>query len=75
MTSATRRTLLAASALGAVLAPVLLAPDVYAAATTRRDLYTRSRFWALRRKTFRLEGAGRHWRVKLTKVGYLPNGP
>jgi hypothetical protein len=73
MTSATRRTLLAASALGAALAPVLLAPDVYAAATTRRDLYTRSRFWALRRKTFRLDGAGRHWRVKLTKVGNLPN--
>ena len=73
MTSATRRTLLAASALGAVLAPVLLAPDVYAATTTRRDLYTRSRFWALRRKTFRLDGAGRHWRVKLTKVGNLPN--
>ena len=75
MTSATRRTLLAASALGAALAPVLLAPDVYAAATTRRDLYTRSRFWALRRKTFRLDGAGRHWRVKLTKVGNLPNMP
>ena len=73
MTSATRRTLLAASALGAALAPVLLAPDVYAAATTRRDLYSRSRFSAMRRKSFRLEAAGRHWRVKLTKVGNLPN--
>ena len=59
--------------LGAVLAPVLIAPEVYAATTTRRDLYTRSRFSALRRKTFRLDGAGRHWRVKLTKVGNLPN--
>ena len=37
------------------LAPVLVAPEVYAATTTRRDLYTRSRFCALRRKTFRLE--------------------
>ena len=57
---------------GCALAPLLLTPDVYAAATTRRDLYSRSRFSALRRKTFRLEGAGRHWRVTLTKVGNLP---
>jgi hypothetical protein len=73
MTKTTRRSLLRASALGAALAPLLLAPEVYAAATTRRDLYARKRFSALRRKAFRLEGAGRHWRVKLTKVGNLPN--
>jgi hypothetical protein len=73
MTSTTRRALLGASALGALLGPVLLAPDVYAAATTRRDLYTRSRFTALRRKSFRLEGPTRHWRVKLTAVRNLPN--
>jgi hypothetical protein len=73
MTRTTRRTLLRASALGAVLAPLLLAPEVYAAATTRRDLYTRSRFTALRRKTFRLEGPARHWRVRLTAVRNLPN--
>jgi hypothetical protein len=72
MSRATRRTLLQAGALGAVLAPVLLAPEVYAAATTRRDLYTRSRFTALRHKAFRLEGPGRHWRVRLTRVRNLP---
>lgn len=73
MSRTTRRTLLRASALGAAVAPLLLAPEVYAAATTRRDLYTRSRFAALRRRTFRLEGPTRHWRVKLTKVRNLPN--
>jgi hypothetical protein len=73
MTSTTRRSLLRASALVAALAPVLVAPEVYAAATTRRDLYTRSRFAAMRRKTFRLEGPTRHWRVRLTKVANLPN--
>jgi hypothetical protein len=75
MTSTTRRTLLGASALGVLVGPVLLAPDVYAAATTRRDLYNRSRFAALRRKSFRLDGAGRHWRVKLTDVRNLPHAP
>ena len=73
MTSTTRRTLLRATALGVALAPVLVAPDVYAAATTRRDLYTRKRFSVLRRKSFRMEGAGRRWRVRLTDVGNLPN--
>jgi len=73
MTETTRRSLLRASALGVALAPLLLAPEVYAAATTRRDLYARKRFSALRRKAFRLEGNGRHWRVKLTKIGNLPN--
>jgi len=73
MTQTTRRALLRATAVGVALAPVLLAPEVYAAATTRGDLYTRSRFAAMRRKSFRLDGAGRHWRVKLTKVGNLSN--
>jgi hypothetical protein len=73
MTRTTRRSLIRASALGVALAPLLLAPEAYAAATTRRDLYARTRFSGLRRKAFRLEGAGRHWRVKLTKVGNLPN--
>jgi len=73
MTSTTRRSLLRATALAAALAPVLVAPEVYAAATTRRDLYARKRFSVLRRKTFRLEGEGRHWRVRLTKVGNLPH--
>jgi hypothetical protein len=73
MTSTTRRTLLRAGALGAAVVPLLVAPEVYAAATTRRDLYTRTRFAALRRKTFRLEGPTRHWRVKLLDVRNLPN--
>jgi uncharacterized protein DUF6916 len=73
MTSSTRRSLLLTGAVGLVLAPVLVAPEVYAATTTRRDLYSRSRFSALRRRTFRLDGAGRHWRVKLTRVGNLPS--
>ena len=75
MTKTTRRSLLAAGAVGAALAPILLAPEVYAAATTGRDLYSRKRFSALRRKTFRLEAAGRHWRVKLTDVQSLPHTP
>jgi hypothetical protein len=75
MTSTTRRSLLRAGSLALVLAPMLLAPEVYAAATTRRDLYARTRFAALRRKTFRLEGAGRHWRVRLTDVKNLPHTP
>jgi hypothetical protein len=73
MTRATRRSLLRATAVAAALAPVLVGPEVYAAATTRRDLYARTRFAALRRKTFRLDGAGRHWRVRLTAVRNLPN--
>ena len=73
MTVTTRRALLRATAVGAALAPLLVAPEVYAAATTRRNLYARSRFSVLRHKAFRLDGAGRHWRVTLTKVGNLPN--
>jgi hypothetical protein len=75
MTETTRRSLLRAGALGVAIAPILLAPEVYAASTTRRDLYSRKRFSALRRKTFRLDGAGRHWRVKLTEVRNLPHTP
>jgi hypothetical protein len=72
-TSATRRTLLRSAVLATALAPLLVAPEVLAAATTRKDLYTRARFAALRRRTFRLEGPGRHWRVRLIKVANLPN--
>jgi uncharacterized protein DUF6916 len=73
LTPTSRRALLGAGALGLVLAPVLVTPDALAAATTHRDLYARSRFASLRRKTFRLEGPSRHWRVRLTKVGNLPH--
>jgi len=75
MTSTTRRTLLRAAVIGTALAPVLVAPDVFAAVTTRRQLYSRPRFSALRRKTFRLDGPGRRWRVRLTAVGNLPDRP
>jgi hypothetical protein len=73
MTETSRRALLVASAWGVVAAPFVGAAGAFAAATTKRDLYARDRFTSLRRKTFRLEGAGRHWRVRLTKVGNLAN--
>ena len=73
MSDTTRRTLLRASAVGLALTPVLVAPEVFAAATTRRGLYARDRFASLRRKSFRLEGPSRQWRVRLTKVGDLAN--
>jgi hypothetical protein len=72
MTSTTRRSLLRVGALGLVLAPVLVAPEVFGAVTTRKDLYVRRRFAVLRHRTFRLEGAGRHWRARLTAVRNLP---
>src|SRR5262245_25341715 len=72
MSRTTRRTLLQASAFAAAPAPVLLHPEGFGAATTRRDLYTRSRFPALRHKSFRLQGPNRHWRVRLTRVRNLP---
>lgn len=71
----TRRTLVLAGAAGAALGPLLVAPDVFAAATSRRDLYTRSRFRALRGRSFRLEGGGRTWRVRLTRVRDVPHAP
>ena len=72
LTQTTRRNLLRAGTLGAAVAPLLVAPEVFAAASTRRDLYTRDRFRSLRRRTFRLEGPSRHYRVRLTKVSNLP---
>jgi hypothetical protein len=73
VTRTTRRSLIRAGALAAALAPFLAIPEVYAAATTRRDLYSRTRFSALRRKSFRLDAPGRHWRLKLIKVSNLAN--
>ena len=70
MKATSRRALLVASAWGVVAAPFVGAAE---AATTRKNLYTRDRFASLRRKAFRLEGAGGRWRVKLTGVGNLPN--
>lgn len=71
MTRTTRRALLGASALGAAVAPLLVAPNAFAAATMRRNLYARSRFTSLRQRTFRLDGAGGSWRIRLVKVGNL----
>lgn len=69
MTSTTRRTLLRAGALGLAIGPMLLGPDVFAAFTTRRDLYTRARFTALRRRSFQLQGPrGGSWRLRLVEV-------
>ena len=73
MTTTTRRTMLRAGVLGLVLGPVLLAPEAFAAFTTRRDLYARSRFAAMRLRTFRLEGHQRSWQVRLTDVNDLPH--
>lgn len=75
MTTTTRRTLLRAGALGLVIGPVLLAPEAFAAFTTRRDLYARSRFAALRLRTFRLRGRQGSWQLRLTDVTDLPNSP
>ena len=70
MKATSRRALLVASAWGVVAAPFVGAAE---AATTKKNLYARGRFTALRRKAFRLEGAGGRWRVKLAEVGNLPN--
>jgi hypothetical protein len=73
MTETSRRALLFGSAFGVVAAPFVRSAEASAAASTKPGLYARDRFTSLRRKPFRLDGAGRHWRVKLTKVGNLPN--
>ena len=73
MKATSRRALLFASAWGAVAAPFYGAAEASAAATTRESLYVRDRFASMRRKAFRLEGGGRHWRVRLTKVDNLAN--
>jgi hypothetical protein len=71
MTWTSRRTLLVGSALGAAVAPLLVAPEVYAASTTRRGLYSRKRFAALKRRTFRIDTAGRSYRLRLARVRNL----
>ncbi|HEU5036366.1 MAG TPA: hypothetical protein VFT70_05140 [Nocardioides sp.] len=73
MTSTTRRSLMRAGILGLAAAPLLVAPEVFAAITTRRGLYARSRFAAMRKRSFRLEGRHGTWRVRLLAVGNLPH--
>jgi len=74
MKTTTRRSLLRAGALGLALGPVLLAPEAFAAFTTRHTLYARDRFAALRHRSFLLEGPERTWRARLVSVRDLPNG-
>lgn len=74
MTRTTRRVLLRAGAAGLAFAPVLVGPDAFAAMTTRRGLYVRERFAALKHRTFTIEGPEGRWRVRLAKVGNLANG-
>lgn len=71
MTSTTRRALLRAGAAGLALAPVLVGPDAFAALTTRRGLYVRERFAALKHRTFVMDGPEGRWRVRLVRVGNL----
>jgi hypothetical protein len=66
MTDTSRRTLLRASALGVILAP--LVPAWIAPADAATNLYTRSRFMRLRKKRFTLVDSTGRWRVTLVKV-------
>jgi hypothetical protein len=71
--SATRRTVLRGSALLAALAPGFVGGEASAASTRRAGLYRRRRFRHLRGRSFRLEGDGGRWRVRLARVGNLPH--
>ena len=73
ITTTTRRVILGAAGLGVTAAPLLATPGAFARFTTKRSLYSRARFRALKRKTFRLEGPTRSWKVRLTRVGNLPH--
>jgi hypothetical protein len=73
MTETSRRTLLRVGAIGVVLAPFASARTAFAAVTTARGLYTRSRFTQLRGASFRLVGANGSWPVTLSRVSDLPH--
>ena len=72
MTVLSRRNLIRTSILGAALAPFATARSAFAAATTKRSLYVRSRFAPLRQRRFTVSGGG-HWSMRLVKVGNLPS--
>jgi hypothetical protein len=72
-TLTSRRTLLRAGAIGAILWP--LVPSWFAPATAGPALYSRGRFAKLLKARFTLVGAGHQWRVTLTKVTDLPGAP
>ena len=71
MTTTSRRSLLRAGTLGAILAT--LVPARYAAATT--NLYSRSRFRKLKGTTFTLRSTTASWSVTLAGVSDLPGAP
>ena len=75
MTELSRRNLLVAGALGIVLAPFASAREAFAAGTTKRGLYRRSRFAPLRQRRFTVRGPDGTWSMRLVKVRNLPHSP
>ena len=75
MTETTRRALLRTGAAALVLAPFASARDALAAAASRPEFYTRSRFRRQVGRSFRLVTPTRSWRMRLTKVTDLPSSP
>jgi hypothetical protein len=74
VTELTRRNLIRTSIVGAVLAPFATARDAFAAGSTKKGLYVRSRFAPLRQRRFTVSGGG-HWSMRLVKVRNLPSAP
>jgi hypothetical protein len=75
MTELSRRNLIRTTIVGAALAPFATARSAFAAGSTKRTLYVRSRFSALRLRRFSVSGSGGRWAMRLVKVGNLPNSP
>lgn len=73
MTDTSRRTLLRAGALGALVSPLLPVGAAFAARPS--DPYVRSRFDRLVGATFTLVAHDDTWSVTLLRVGDLPGAP
>ena len=73
MTELSRRNVIVAGVMGAVLAPFAAARTAFAAGTTKRSLYRRSRFAPLRQRRFTVSGGGGTWSMRLVRVSNLPN--
>lgn len=73
MTDTSRRTLLRAGALGALLAPLVSVRSAFAAATT--NPYSRSRFTKLQNAKFSLLGEASSWSVTLLSITDLAGAP
>jgi hypothetical protein len=69
MTDLSRRSMIAAGAWGAALAPFLGSGAAQAAKP--RVAYSRARFTPLRRKRFRIAGPGGRWTARLLKISDL----